>query len=415
MADDCPPSLSENDKLSPPRASDCASHSARSDSASLTAACAAVSSAARRCFGELGGEKVGDGDEGVGGSAVSFHTRCVTSLRPSAAARVSRSSSRVGSEPGAPTAFASPLFCLFGEPGGEHVGEGLRGVGGRLRSLSAAACIGPASPSRKASGPEPNADGPTPAYGGGGERASAGLMKSVASDEELEPGLPNSMPSAELELAMVGRAGGPMAEKDELLPEQKFAGGATAGGVPCRLEPSMLCFIACPHTGVIDDRKLRDVKTTHDKSSQWSRHVKSSQVTTENCLVLAVTTENCRRCARPVSSCDPAHEPGPRLRDSDWPAIPSSEQLYNCKYNYNTINACRTRVPFDANRIVEVGFEAARTPNAPPQAFRFRAGGPGSQVSRPLNLKTHADQPGAPLTAVVYDNSSSTRESGWHA
>ena len=80
-------------------------------------------------------------------------------------------------------------------------------------------------------------------------------MKSVASDEELEPGLPNSMPSAELELAMVGRAGGPMAEKDELLPEQKFAGGATAGGVPCRLEPSMLCFIACPHTGVIDVRK----------------------------------------------------------------------------------------------------------------------------------------------------------------
>ena len=352
MADDCPPSLSENDKLSPPRASDCASHSARSDSASLTAACAAVSSAARRCFGELGGEKVGDGDEGVGGSAVSFHTRCVTSLRPSAAARVSRSSSRVGSEPGAPTAFASPLFCLFGEPGGEHVGEGLRGVGGRLRSLSAAACIGPASPSRKASGPEPNADGPTPAYGGGGERASAGLMKSGASDEELEPGLPNSMPSAELELAMVGRAGGPMAEKDELLPEQKFAGGATAGGVPCRLEPSMLCFIACPHTGVIDDRKLRDVKTTHDKSSQWSRHVKSSQVTTENCLVLAVTTENCRRCARPVSSCDPAHEPATAgLRDSDWPAIPSSEQLYNCKYNYNTINACRTRVPFALLRI----------------------------------------------------------------
>lgn len=254
MADDCPPSLSENDKLSPPRASDCASHSARSDSASLTAACAAVSSAARRCFGELGGEKVGDGDEGVGGSAVSFHTRCVTSLRPSAAARVSRSSSRVGSEPGAPTAFASPLFCLFGEPGGEHVGEGLRGVGGRLRSLSAAACIGPASPSRKASGPEPNADGPTPAYGGGGERASAGLMNSVASDEELEPGLPNSMPSAELELAMAGRAGGPMAEKDELLPEQKFAGGATAGGVPCRLDPS----IACPRRkkGVIIGREL---------------------------------------------------------------------------------------------------------------------------------------------------------------
>jgi hypothetical protein len=201
-------------------------------------------------------------------------------------------------------------------------------VGGRLRSLSAAACIGPASPSRKASGPEPNADGPTPAYGGGGERASAGLMKSVASDEELEPGLPNSMPSAELELAMVGRAGGPMAEKDELLPEQKFAGGATAGGVPCRLEPSMLCFIACPHPGVIDDRKLRDVKTTHDKSSQWSRHVKSSQVTTENCLVLAVTTENCRRCARPVSSCDPAHEPATaRLRLARDPKFRTIIQL----------------------------------------------------------------------------------------
>lgn len=320
MADDCPPSLSENDKLSPPRASDCASHSARSDSASLTAACAAVSSAARRCFGELGGEKVGDGDEGVGGSAVSFHTRCVTSLRPSAAARVSRSSSRVGSEPGAPTAFASPLFCLFGEPGGEHVGEGLRGVGGRLRSLSAAACIGPASPSRKASGPEPNADGPTPAYGGGGERARAGLMKSVASDEELEPGLPNSMPSAELELAMVGRAGGPMAEKDELLPEQKFAGGATAGGVPCRLEPSMLCFIACPHTGVIDDRKLRDVKTI--MTSQVSGHATSSQVKSR--LRTALCSQSRLRTAVVVLAPSARATPhtSPRLRDSDWPAIP---------------------------------------------------------------------------------------------
>ena len=150
-------------------------------------------------------------------------------------------------------------------------------------------------------------------------------------------------------------------------------------------------------------------------TSQVSGHATSSQVKSR--LRTALCSQSRLRTAVVVLAPSARATPhtSPRLRDSDWPAIPSSEQLYNCKYNYNTINACRTRVPFDANRIVEVGFEAARTPNAPPQAFRFRAGGPGSQVSRPLNLKTHADQPGAPLTAVVYDNSSSTRESGWHA
>ena len=40
-------------------------------------------------FGDPGGEKVGDGEEGVGGRAVSRQTRRSTSCRPSAAARVS--------------------------------------------------------------------------------------------------------------------------------------------------------------------------------------------------------------------------------------------------------------------------------------------------------------------------------------
>jgi len=186
-ADDVPATLSESDMLPMLPSTgqrDCASHSARSDSASLAAACAAVSSAARRCLGELGGEKVGDGDDGVGGSAVSFHTRCVTSLRPSAAARVSRSSSRVGSVPGAAPDFGSPPFCRLGELGGEHVGEGLRGVGGRLRSSAGPACMVPARASRKERGPDPEDEAP-PADGGGGDRASGWRTASLADPELL--------------------------------------------------------------------------------------------------------------------------------------------------------------------------------------------------------------------------------------
>lgn len=114
-------------------------------SASTTAACAAVISACRLCFGEDGGENVGDGDEGVGGSAVSFHTRCVTSFSPSAAARTSRSSSAAESDAEACLSF----LCRLGDSGGEHVGDGERGVGGKERSSPA--CIAPSTcpPSRK--------------------------------------------------------------------------------------------------------------------------------------------------------------------------------------------------------------------------------------------------------------------------
>ena len=49
--------------------------------ASAAAACATVSSGCSllRLRGDPGGEKVGDGDDGVGGSAVSFQSRCVPS------------------------------------------------------------------------------------------------------------------------------------------------------------------------------------------------------------------------------------------------------------------------------------------------------------------------------------------------
>lgn len=82
--------------------------------------------------------------------------------------------------PGAPPAFGSAFFCRFGELGGEHVGDGLRGVGGRLRSSALPSCIVPASASRKESGPEPADDGP-PADGGG-DRAR-GWRTKLASDE----------------------------------------------------------------------------------------------------------------------------------------------------------------------------------------------------------------------------------------
>ena len=72
----------------------------RTGGRTLAAACSAVrATAAAAALGELGGEKVGDGDEGVGGNAVSFHTRRSISCSPSAAARVSRSSSAAESSP----------------------------------------------------------------------------------------------------------------------------------------------------------------------------------------------------------------------------------------------------------------------------------------------------------------------------
>ena len=72
----------------------------RAGGRTLAAACSAVrAAAAAAALGELGGEKVGDGDEGVGGNAVSFHTRRSISCSPSAAARVSRSSSAAECSP----------------------------------------------------------------------------------------------------------------------------------------------------------------------------------------------------------------------------------------------------------------------------------------------------------------------------
>lgn len=125
--------------------------------ARTAAACSATSSACLRCLGDDGGENVGDGEDGVGGRLVSRHTRWVVSLRPSAAARVSRSSSAAESEVWpAPSPFvaccaslllalrASSFRCRLGDDGGEQVGDGERGVGGSERS-SAAACIAPRS------------------------------------------------------------------------------------------------------------------------------------------------------------------------------------------------------------------------------------------------------------------------------
>jgi len=62
------------------------------DAAKTAAACSAKSGFSPG-FGVDGGENVGEGDDGVGGSAVSRQTRWVVSLRPSAAARTSISSS----------------------------------------------------------------------------------------------------------------------------------------------------------------------------------------------------------------------------------------------------------------------------------------------------------------------------------
>ena len=86
-----------------------------------------------RRLGEDGSEKVGEGEGGVGGMTVSRHARCVASVRPSAAARDSKSSS-VASADSAPGGGSA--HCRLGDAVGENVGEGDRGVSGRLRSPS---------------------------------------------------------------------------------------------------------------------------------------------------------------------------------------------------------------------------------------------------------------------------------------
>ena len=145
----------------------------------LTAASLRSASSAWRWFvlGDDGGETVGDGAEGVGGSAVSRHTRRSISCRPSAAARVSRSSSTAEISPVLPSSSAVFWAWRLGDDGGEQVGDGDRGVGGRLRST--ASCIAaprpPAPPSNKKGNPT---DGPAPetgdlASGGGGGGGSA--------------------------------------------------------------------------------------------------------------------------------------------------------------------------------------------------------------------------------------------------
>mmetsp|Transcript_48096 Transcript_48096/g.111402 ORF Transcript_48096/g.111402 Transcript_48096/m.111402 type:complete len:293 (-) Transcript_48096:112-990(-) len=102
-------------------------------SCAFAAFCAARSSAVERCprLGDDGGENVGEGEDGVGGRNVSSQER-VASQMPSAAARLSRSSSAATAA--AASAGESSTFCRFGDDGGEHVGEGERGVGGSERS-----------------------------------------------------------------------------------------------------------------------------------------------------------------------------------------------------------------------------------------------------------------------------------------
>ena len=61
-----------------------------------------------------------------------FRERGRTSHSPSAAARLSRSSSAASAA--AASSVVSSLRCRLGDDGGEQVGDGERGVGGRLRS-----------------------------------------------------------------------------------------------------------------------------------------------------------------------------------------------------------------------------------------------------------------------------------------
>ena len=61
-----------------------------------------------------------------------FRQRGRTSHSPSAAARLSRSSSAASAA--AASSVVSSLRCRLGDDGGEQVGDGERGVGGRLRS-----------------------------------------------------------------------------------------------------------------------------------------------------------------------------------------------------------------------------------------------------------------------------------------
>ena len=153
----------------------------------MTAACSAVSraSSAWRWFvlGEDGGEKVGDGDEGVGGSAVSRHTRRSISCRPSAAARVSKSSSAAESSPEAAAFCSSSRFCAcrFGDDGGEHVGDGERGVGGSERST--ASCIAAPKPPSAVRKGKPSAEEEAAPLTG--ERARGAREEDAPEDEAI--------------------------------------------------------------------------------------------------------------------------------------------------------------------------------------------------------------------------------------
>lgn len=85
-----------------------------------------------RFLGDEGGEKVGEGEVGVGGMTVSLQARCVASVSPSAAARHSRSSS--AARAASACSGVSSGRWRFGDEGGENWGEGERGVSGRERS-----------------------------------------------------------------------------------------------------------------------------------------------------------------------------------------------------------------------------------------------------------------------------------------
>ena len=119
------------------RETSCSSRSATSVAVVLNDCAASTLSRSRdspsRRLGEDGSENVGEGEGGVGGMTVSRHARCVASVSPSAAARDSRSSS-VASAVSAPGGGSA--HSLLGDAVGENVGEGDRGVSGRLRSPS---------------------------------------------------------------------------------------------------------------------------------------------------------------------------------------------------------------------------------------------------------------------------------------
>ena len=113
---------------------DCASPEHPKSSHSFAETSAIVCRARSRFFGDEGGEKVGEGDVGVGGITVSLQTLWVASVSPSAAALDSRSSS--AAKFASACSGVSSGLCRFGEEGGENCGEGDLGVRGRDLSSS---------------------------------------------------------------------------------------------------------------------------------------------------------------------------------------------------------------------------------------------------------------------------------------